>query len=116
MARRLVITWAILTVFAVCSLIWIGYTDYSFSKSCENLDKRELHYDVDDGWFILINDSDKVIGVYKGIDAKCYVSFDASLDPGCKELRDLKLIDTHELYSYCFQHNIPQSTPVLVIK
>ncbi len=116
MAKRLVITWAILTVFAVCSLIWIGYTDYSFSKSCENLDKRELNYDVDDGWLILINTSDNVIGVYKGIDAKCYFELKSSVNSKCTMLKDLKLSDTPELYSYCFQVNISRSTPVLVIK
>lgn len=116
MARRLVITWSILAVFAVCSLIWMCYTDYSFDRACRNLDKQELHYDVDDGWFILINNSDKVIGVYKGIDAKCYFKLKSSVNPKCRTLKDLKLSDTPELYSYCFQANISRSTPVLVIK
>lgn len=116
MIKRLIITWAILTSFVICSLGWLCYTDYSFDRACRNLDKRELHYDVDNGWFILINNSDKVIGVYKGIDAKCYFELKNSLKVGCGVLKDLKLSDTHKLYSYCFQHNIPKSTPVLVIK
>lgn len=83
------------------------------------LDSYELHYDAD-GYFLLINDNDNLMGVYDGPEALEHFYLDLNcngeyISTTVEGLEELGVELTSEIEDYLFQNNIPYDTPVVIL-